>query len=81
MRKTNLSERTLELLRQARQQAKQLGHSYVGTEHLTLALLHEKASAAGRTLRRGGWEEASFRALVLAENGCGEQAMPLLQGL
>lgn len=81
MRKTNLSERTLELLRQARQQAKQLGHSYVGTEHLTLALLREKASAAGRTLRRGGWEEAPFRALVLAENGCGEQAMPLLQGL
>ena len=81
MRKTGISERTQEILRQARRQAKSMGHCYVGTEHLTLALLHEKGAPAGRTLRRGGWEEEAFRALVLAGRGCGEKKLPLLQGL
>ena len=81
MRRTGISERTQAVLRQARRQAKNMGHCYVGTEHLTLALLHESAAPAGRTLRRNGWEEETFRALVLAGSGRGEKSLPLLQGL
>jgi len=46
----------------ARQEAQQLGHPLIGTEHLLLALIHEPQDAVARLLRPHGLEPAIVRA-------------------
>lgn len=81
MRRTDFSERTHTILRQAQMLARELGHSYVGTEHLALALLRQTTWPVGRALRQSGWEEGSFRVLLLMRTGLGSGRLPLPQGL
>jgi len=69
------------ILRGACGQARQLGHSYVGTEHLVLSMLHESGLPASRVLGWLGWREGSFRSLLLADRGRGAGRLPLVQGL
>ena len=60
--------------------ARELGHSYVGTEHLLLAL-SEETGGAGRVLRAVGLEDESLRPMVLAGTGLGSRTLFLPQGL
>jgi ATP-dependent Clp protease ATP-binding subunit ClpA len=46
----------------AQQEARQLGHPYIGTEHLLLGLIHESPSATARLLRPAGVVPATVRA-------------------
>ncbi|HEO71798.1 MAG TPA: hypothetical protein ENN80_11100, partial [Candidatus Hydrogenedentes bacterium] len=49
----------------AREEAKALGHDYIGTEHILLALLRDKDSVAAQVLARLGITETQIRAHVL----------------
>ena len=48
-------------IEQARLAAFGLGHSYVGTEHLILGILREKAGLGARILRDRGLSEHSMK--------------------
>jgi ATP-dependent Clp protease ATP-binding subunit ClpC len=48
--------------RQAVEEAVRLGCNYVGTEHLLLGILHDKASSGARLLKRAGLEYEGVRA-------------------
>ena len=60
--KRPLSEDTQSLLREAYALAREMGHSYVGTEHLMLAMFRREQLAACRVLTRTGWEAESSAA-------------------
>lgn len=68
------------LVVQAGRFAREFGHSYVGTEHLLLAI-SEEAGGAGRVLRAVGMEELCLRSMVLAGAGIGSRTLFLPQGL
>ena len=69
--------RAKKVLELALQEAVQLGHSYIGTEHLLLALLAEGEGVAAQVLASLGigYDQARERALSLLA-GVGEQADP-----
>ena len=81
MRRSGFSEQTEVLIRKAGRLARQMGHSYVGTEHLLLALLEQRELACCRVLARGGWEAGILRGLLLTRPGYGCAQLPLPQGL
>ena len=80
MKKQELSGRLRTLVVQAGRFAREFGHSYVGTEHLLLAI-SEEAGGAGRVLRAVGMEEPCLRSMVLAGAGIGSRTLFLPQGL
>ena len=80
MKKQELSGRLRSLIWQAGSAARALGHSYVGTEHLLLALAAEPG-AAGRVLRAVGLEDESVRSMLLLNTGLGSRTQFLPQGL
>ena len=51
--------------------AKELGHSYVGSEHLLLGILSERDSLGARALLRCGAGEKTLRRLLAKEQGRG----------
>ena len=53
------------LLSQARVEARDLGHPYVGTEHLLLALVRDTAGLPGRALARQGLTLADAKARIV----------------
>lgn len=57
-----LSAEAREVIRLAQAQSEQLGHGYVGDEHVLLGLLQQQASQASTLLRRHGLDLASARA-------------------
>jgi len=57
-----LSAAAREVMRLALAESEQLGHGYVGDEHVLLGLLREQASAASSLLRGHGLDLASARA-------------------
>ena len=73
------SMRTLELIRASAALAKRMGHSYVGSVHLLLAL-GEAPGETGQLLRCLGLESESTQALTILLYGCGDQSLPLPQG-
>lgn len=81
MRKTVFSQSTEVVICRAGRLARQMGHSYVGTEHFLLALLEQPELACCRVLERGGWEAHTVRGLVLEQAGRGSRRLPLPQGL
>jgi len=81
LKKQEFSPAVRTILLGARQQARRLGHSYIGTEHLVLSLLHDGSQPASRLLQWLGWREESFRSMLLAEKGLGAGRLPLVQGL
>lgn len=52
-----LTPRARTVLEKAGEEADQLGHSYIGTEHLLLALLHDRRGIAGQVLIELGQEQ------------------------
>ena len=79
--KLQMSNSAAELLYTAGREARELGHSYVGSEHLILALLSGKECSAGRLLRWMGWEYSVWRSLLLCLRGKGAGHLPLVQGI
>lgn len=69
-----------DLILRSAQLARGLGHSYVGTIHLLLALT-ERESWEGRLVRSFGLTPELVRDLVVVEYGQGQPDLPLTQGL
>lgn len=85
MMKREYTQRTLsrasqDALRRAREEAKNLGHGYVGTEHLLLGLLSSRGRAS-EALKRVGLEEDAARKAVAGLVGTGAAGCPPVQGL
>lgn len=59
--------------------ARELGHSYVGSAHLLLALAQEPG-LAGQLLRGAGFESALAESMALVLYGAGTPGLPLPQG-
>jgi plasmid stability protein len=63
-----------EVIETAREEAQALGHGYIGTEHLLLALLHDEAGAVADVLGALGLSLDAVRAAVEHEIGRGAGA-------
>lgn len=74
------TEKAEAAIEQARLAAYSMGHSYVGTEHLLLGIVHEGAGLGARILRDKGIAERRLREAVSAASGVGTPAAPA-QGL
>jgi ATP-dependent Clp protease ATP-binding subunit ClpA len=57
----------------AQEQARALGHNFIGVEHLLLGVLHEPGGGAAEVLRARGVSEDAFRARLLEIFSGGEQ--------
>jgi len=58
------TDRSRRVVVQAKEEAGLLGHGYIGTEHLTLALIHEESDAAARVLASRGVTLTAARSAV-----------------
>jgi ATP-dependent Clp protease ATP-binding subunit ClpC len=58
------TDRARRLIVQAQEEARTLGHNYIGTEHLLLALIQEREEVAGRVLAAAGADLETARAEV-----------------
>ncbi len=74
------TEKAESAIEQARLAAFSLGHSYVGTEHLLLGIVHEGAGLGARILRERGITERRLREAVEGSAGIGAPGVPA-QGL
>lgn len=63
--------KTRQLLTRAAAEARDLGHSYVGSAHLLLGLLGQPDTLAGRILRSAGLQAETLRLMAAA---CGAGA-------
>ena len=81
MQERRFSARAERVLRGAQAAALELGHGYVGSEHLLLGLLREEEGAPGRALHALGAEEEATRALIIRALGRGEADVAVAQGL
>ena len=68
---TEEASKALELSVQA---AKELGHAYIGSEHLLLGLLREGGSVAAKVLENNGVTEDAVREKIEAAIGRGDPA-------
>ncbi len=66
--------RAQEALRGALQAAGELGHTYVGSEHLLLGLLVEKEAVSARLLRARGADVGEIRDAIVRLSGVGGQS-------
>ena len=80
MQESNFTPQALNVLCLARQNACAMGHSYVGSEHLLLALSAMGRDAAGHELQRRGVTEGQLRKAVAEQVGRGKSGGPC-QGL
>lgn len=68
------TDRALIVLALAQDEAKRLGHDYIGTEHLLLGLIRERGSVAGRVLKRMGVRLPAVRSAIESIVGRGQTA-------
>ena len=68
-------------IRLAQENAAQLGHSYVGSEHLLLGLACQERSLSARILRDAGIDQAALRTAIAQLVGTGVPGRTLYQGL
>ena len=68
------TDRTRRVIEAAPSRARELGHDYVGTEHLLLALFTESQSIATRILRERGVDAPSVEAAVIVVSPRGTTA-------
>jgi ATP-dependent Clp protease ATP-binding subunit ClpC len=68
-----VSPRVKQVLENAFQDSRELGHSYVGPEHLLLGLLKEDEGMAGELLRRYGLTPESLRQKIVKVVGKGAE--------
>ena len=71
MSETRFTERAQTALRLAQESSAELGHGYVGSEHLLLGLAREGQGVAARVLRRFGLESEVIRAAIKRIVGVG----------
>lgn len=76
-----LSASAERILRQAQEAAGELGHGYVGSEHLLLGFLRSGSGEAGRVLEEAGVSEEMICALITREIGRGNGELAPIQGL
>ena len=81
MSERKFSPRAENVLRQAQEAAGELGHGYVGCEHLLLALLREEGGNAYRALIETGLTERMVRDLIVRTVGRGMAETAPTQGL
>ena len=74
-----LSTQTQTLLRSAAQIARELGHGYVGSAHLLMAMSRQ-ADTAGQLLRCAGVEPGLTEQIAAILYGTGTPGLPLPQG-
>jgi ATP-dependent Clp protease ATP-binding subunit ClpC len=70
---TNFTERAKNVLALAQEEAVRLGHSFVGTEHLLLGLVHEGEGVAAKALGAMNIDLASLRSMVETTIGRGQE--------
>ena len=80
MRYDRFTERAEAAIKKAQEAAQELGHSYVGTEHLLLGIVRESNGQGAKTLRNNGLTDRFLTELVEKYVGRGEPAYPA-QGL
>ena len=71
---------TVELIRKAGEKARDLGHSYVGSAHLLIALA-QTGSGPGRLLRVMGVDPVLTEEMAAVLYGVGTPQLPLPQGM
>jgi ClpA/ClpB-like protein len=69
------TERARQVVVLAQEEARTLGHSYIGTEHLLLGLLREREGLAARVLESLGIELGRVREEVVRSVGTGEETV------
>ncbi len=68
------TQKAQDALSSALEAAEELGHSYIGTEHLLLGLIQQKESIAARILTLRGANEAKLRKSISDYMGIGSQS-------
>ncbi len=63
-------------LKRAQTEASEMGHTYIGTEHLLLGLLREESSVGADILRKHGLDYKSAKQAVMFLNGSGNMTLP-----
>ena len=81
MNDNRFTPRARSVLRLSQEAAGELGHSYVGTEHLLLGLMGEEGSGACHILQESGLTRQKVRELVARGVGTGAPGAPPPQGL
>jgi ATP-dependent Clp protease ATP-binding subunit ClpC len=76
-----LTERAKKALNYAYNAAAELGHGYVGSEHILIGLSKEKDSSAARTLKSYGFDEQRLKDIVIRAVGRGSPTAQPAQGL
>lgn len=71
MQNNRFTRSALSALRRAQKSAAELGHSYVGSEHLLLGLAHQTETPAGRVLQSRGLGAAVLHAAIVNQVGTG----------
>ena len=62
-------------MREAAKRAGKFGHTYIGTEHLLLALTEEKNAVAGELLRAKGVTSSTVKVMIKEISGMGTECM------
>lgn len=75
------TEKAKNVLNTAQASAAELGHAYVGSEHILLALSMEDGCAASRVLREAGLDSTLIRELIEKQSGRGERGNIPPQGM
>ena len=70
------TQRAESAIEQARSAAGDMGHSFIGTEHLLLGILQERSGLGAKVLRRQGIDERKLRLLIIEEDGAGAPGAP-----
>ncbi len=81
MDENRFSQRAQKALELAEQSASELGHSYIGSEHLLLGLLREEEGIAHRVLTEQGLSESMVRQILVNSVGRGVAGVSPKQGL
>ncbi len=75
------TERAQEVFSLAQEAATELGHGYVGSEHLLLGLAREKEGVAGKVLASNGIDADKIKEAIVRSVGVGESGAAPAQGL
>ena len=81
MNETRFTQRAQAALRLAQESAAELGHGYVGSEHLLLGLAREGRGVASKVLQAAGLEPESLKETVSQLVGVGTPGIVPSQGL
>ena len=74
------SKRGQKILEDSAEEARNMGHEYIGTEHLLLAAVKEQGSIVARYLARSSLTAAALREAILQISGTGDYRQPQAAG-